>query len=36
MGDEQPKTEELKIIQAEREAEERERARSARDVCRLS
>jgi hypothetical protein len=31
MADEQPKTEELKIIQAEREAEERERARSALD-----
>jgi hypothetical protein len=29
MADEQHKTEELKIIQAEREAEERERGRSA-------
>ena len=31
MGDEQHKTEELKVIQTEREAEERERAQSALD-----
>jgi len=31
MGDEQHKTEELKVVQTEREAEERERAQSALD-----
>jgi hypothetical protein len=31
MADEQHKTEELKVIQTEREVEERERAQSARD-----
>ena len=31
MADEQHRTEELKVIQTEREAEERERAQSARD-----